>query len=98
MVSKERRKWDEIFQSLSPTKGKITGSVAKKEMIKSRLPNPVLAKVWRLADVDQDGMLDSDEFALAMHLMNIKLDGEYPSLYLQFPMLDQTFGVNCMCH
>ena len=36
-------------------------------------------------------MLDSDEFALAMHLMNIKLDGEYP-LYLQFPMLDQTFG------
>ena len=75
MVSKERRKWDEIFQSLSPTKGKITGSVAKKEMIKSRLPNPVLAKVWRLADVDQDGMLDSDEFALSMHLINIKLDG-----------------------
>ena len=75
VVSKERRKWDEIFLSLHPTKGKITGSVAKKEMIKSRLPNPVLAKVWRLADVDQDGMLDSDEFALAMHLINIKLDG-----------------------
>ena len=75
MVSKERRKWDEIFVSLSPSKGKITGSVAKKEMIKSRLPNPVLAKVWRLSDVDQDGMLDSDEFALAMHLINIKLDG-----------------------
>ena len=29
--------------------------------------------------VRRDGMLDSDEFALAMHLMNIKLDGEYPS-------------------
>ena len=38
-------------------------------------PNPVLAKVWRLADVDGDGMLDSDEFALAMHLINVKLDG-----------------------
>ena len=23
------------------------------------------------------GMLDSDEFALAMHLMNIKLDGQF---------------------
>jgi hypothetical protein len=44
-------------------------------MVKSRLPNPVLAKVWRLADVDQDGALDGDEFALAMHLINIKLDG-----------------------
>ena len=75
VVSKERRKWDEIFLSLGPSKGKITGSVAKKEMIKSRLPNPVLAKVWRLADVDGDGALDSDEFALAMHLINVKLDG-----------------------
>ena len=74
-MSKERRKWDEIFLSLGPTKGRITGSVAKKEMIKSRLPNPVLAKVWRLADVDGDGALDSDEFALAMHLINVKLDG-----------------------
>ena len=26
-------------------------------------------------------MLDSDEFALAMHLMNIKLDGEYTTDY-----------------
>ena len=42
-----------ILQSLGPHKGKITGSTAKKEMVKSRLPNPVLAKIWRLADVDQ---------------------------------------------
>jgi len=44
-------------------------------MVKSRLPNPVLAKVWRLADCDQDGLLDADEFALAMHLIHVKLDG-----------------------
>lgn len=75
VVSKERSKWDAIFESLNPVKGKITGSAAKKEMVKSRLPNPVLAKVWRLSDVDQDGALDSDEFALAMHLINIKLEG-----------------------
>ena len=30
-----------------------------------------------MANIPRDGMLDSDEFALAMHLMNIKLDGEY---------------------
>ena len=68
IVNRDRAKSDAIFQSLKPVKGKITGSTAKKEMVKSRLPNPVLAKVWRLADVDQDGALDADEFALAMHL------------------------------
>ena len=44
-------------------------------MGKSKLPNPVLAKVWGLADLDKDGALDGDEFALAMHLVSIKLDG-----------------------
>ena len=44
-------------------------------MMKSNLPKAVLGKVWRLADTDNDGMLDSDEFALAMHLIKIKLEG-----------------------
>lgn len=43
-------------------------------MIKSKLPNSVLGKIWKLSDVDKDGMLDSDEFALAMHLIRIKID------------------------
>ena len=50
-------------------------------MIKSKLPNNVLGKVWKLADVDKDGMLDADEFALAMHLMNIKLDGKHITIF-----------------
>ena len=75
IVTKERSKWDSIFHQLGPIKGKLTGSTAKREMIKSRLPNPVLAKVWRLSDIDGDGALDSDEFALAMHLIHTKLDG-----------------------
>ncbi len=74
-MTKERSKWDAIFHKLSPANGKLSGSAAKKEMVKSRLPNPVLAKVWRLADVDGDGALDADEFALAMHLIHVKLDG-----------------------
>ena len=35
----------------------------------------VVGRIWKLSDVDQDGMLDSDEFALAMHLINIKMEG-----------------------
>lgn len=44
-------------------------------MQKSKLPNPVLGKIWKLADVDKDGRLDKDEFALAMHLIHVKLNG-----------------------
>ena len=50
-------------------------SAAKSEMVKSKLPNTVLGKIWKLSDIDDDGYLDADEFALAMHLINIKLDG-----------------------
>ena len=71
-----RYKYDSIFDNLNPIDGKVTGASAKGEMIKSKLPNNVLGKIWKLADVDKDGMLDADEFALALHLMNIKLDGE----------------------
>uniref|UniRef100_A0A803T3R4 EH domain-containing protein n=1 Tax=Anolis carolinensis TaxID=28377 RepID=A0A803T3R4_ANOCA len=53
----------------------ITGANAKKEMVKSKLPNTVLGKIWKLADVDKDGLLDDEEFALANHLIKVKLEG-----------------------
>lgn len=49
-------------------------------MVKSKLPNSVLSKIWKLSDVDKDGMLDADEFALAMYIIEIKLkDNELPN-------------------
>lgn len=44
-------------------------------MMKSKLPNSVLGKIWRLADVDSDGLLDKDEFALGMYLIDLRLEG-----------------------
>jgi len=75
VIAKDRFKYDEAFDKLGPIDGKVSGAAAKQEMIKSKLPNNVLGKIWKLSDVDKDGMLDCDEFALAMHLMNVKLDG-----------------------
>ena len=51
------------------------GTVAREEMMKSKLPNSVLRRVWVLSDIDQDGMLDRDEFAVAMFLIDHKLSG-----------------------
>lgn len=56
-------------------------TAAKSELIKSKLPNSVLSKIWKLSDVDCDGFLDIEEFALAMHLINVKVEGnELPNV------------------
>ena len=42
-------------------------------MVKSRLPNPVLAKIWRLADVDQ---VSHNLFVHDVHIFFL-IDQEY---------------------
>lgn len=75
VVNQNKMDYDESFDRLNPINGKITGAAAKQEMVKSKLPNSVLGKIWKLADIDKDGMLDMDEWALANHLIKIKLEG-----------------------
>jgi EH domain-containing protein 1 len=75
IVQRERSKYDDLFAQLNPVGGKVSGAAAKSEMVKSKLPNSVLGKVWKLSDCDKDGMLDSDEWALANYLIRIKLEG-----------------------
>lgn len=38
--------------------------IASQVLLNSKLPIDVLGRVWELADIDKDGMLDSDEFAV----------------------------------
>ncbi|CAP20482.2 Protein CBR-REPS-1 [Caenorhabditis briggsae] len=37
-----------------------------------------LSKIWSLADVNEDGWLDLQEFSIAMHLVVLKVKGEVP--------------------
>lgn len=75
VVLKDKPKYDAIFDTLNSINGKISGEAARNVMIQYKLPNSMLSKIWKLADVDNDNKLDDEEFALAMHLINIKLDG-----------------------
>lgn len=75
VVSKDKPKYDEIFYSLSPYEGKLSGTKVKDWMVSTRLPSSVLGRIWKLSDVDCDGMLDDEEFALAGHLIEVKLEG-----------------------
>ena len=42
----------------------------------SKLPTDVLVRVWEHSDIDKDGYLDSEEFAVAMHLVYKALEKE----------------------
>ena len=77
--------WTSLFSAAATQEGKLTGSQAKPIMMESRLPTSVLSKVWALADVDRDGMLDETEFFLAMYLMDLKIAGhDLPGVLPQY--------------
>uniref|UniRef100_A0A8C7CC29 Epidermal growth factor receptor pathway substrate 15 like 1 n=1 Tax=Oncorhynchus kisutch TaxID=8019 RepID=A0A8C7CC29_ONCKI len=72
----EKSKFDGIFESLAPVSGLLSGDKVKPVLINSKLPLDVLGKVWDLSDIDKDGHLDRDEFAVAMHLVYRALEKE----------------------
>ncbi|XP_047198902.1 epidermal growth factor receptor substrate 15-like 1 isoform X16 [Hippoglossus stenolepis] len=72
----EKSKFDGIFESLAPVSGLLSGEKVKPVLINSKLPLDVLGKVWDLSDIDKDGHLDKDEFAVAMHLVYRALEKE----------------------
>ncbi|XP_076134119.1 epidermal growth factor receptor substrate 15 isoform X2 [Alosa pseudoharengus] len=72
----EKVKFDAIFESLSPVGGMLTGDKVKPVLLNSKLPVDVLGRVWELSDIDRDGMLDRDEFAVAMYLVYRALEKE----------------------
>uniref|UniRef100_A0A673NCB4 Epidermal growth factor receptor substrate 15-like 1 n=1 Tax=Sinocyclocheilus rhinocerous TaxID=307959 RepID=A0A673NCB4_9TELE len=72
----EKSKFDGIFESLATVNGLLSGEKVKPVLINSKLPVDVLGKVWDLSDIDKDGHLDKDEFAVAMHLVYRALEKE----------------------
>lgn len=65
----EKAKYDQIFEGLVPVNGLLNGDKVKPILLNSKLPVAVLGNVWELSDIDKDGMLDRDEFCIAMHLV-----------------------------
>jgi len=59
-----------LFKSLNPVSGKLIGAQAKSTLMKSGLDVKQLRAIWHLADIDKDGKLDVDEFAVAMYLID----------------------------
>uniref|UniRef100_A0AAY4CI94 Epidermal growth factor receptor pathway substrate 15 n=1 Tax=Denticeps clupeoides TaxID=299321 RepID=A0AAY4CI94_9TELE len=85
--SEEKLKFDSIFDSLSPVGGMLSGEKVKPVLLNSKLPVDILGRVWELSDIDRDGMLDRDEFAVAMYLVYRALEQEPVPMSLPPPLV-----------
>mmetsp|Transcript_44414 Transcript_44414/g.73687 ORF Transcript_44414/g.73687 Transcript_44414/m.73687 type:complete len:647 (+) Transcript_44414:152-2092(+) len=65
----DKAKYDSIFAQMQPDdNGKVSGAKVAPVLKRSMLPNGTLHSIWSLVDVNKDGQLDQDFFAVAMHL------------------------------
>lgn len=62
-------KYTQLFNTTDRTRsGYLSGVQARHVMVQTKLPQPILAQIWTLSDMDSDGRLGCEEFVLAMHL------------------------------
>lgn len=68
--TRDKESFDQIFSTLdTEDRGFITGDQAVGFFGNARLPEEVLAQIWDLADINSEGRLNRDEFAVAMFLI-----------------------------
>lgn len=76
---------NEFNQCKLSAEGKLGGADAKNVLLATGLPKKQLRAVWTLADIDLDGALDSEEFAVARCLINKLQSGELKNLPEELP-------------
>ncbi|KAI1825348.1 hypothetical protein F4861DRAFT_501739 [Xylaria intraflava] len=70
ITAQDKGKFDEIYATVDKTnKGYITGEEAVTFLSQSRLSEDLLAQIWDLADINSEGRLNKDSFAVAMYLI-----------------------------
>ncbi|KAK9416807.1 hypothetical protein SUNI508_09505 [Seiridium unicorne] len=66
----DKARFDQLYADLDKTnKGFITGEEAVPFLSQSSLPEDALAQIWDLADINSQGHLNRDTFAVAMYLI-----------------------------
>ncbi|KAK5122823.1 hypothetical protein LTR85_003738 [Meristemomyces frigidus] len=70
ITQQEKAKYDQFFATIDTAgRGIISGEQAVHFFSDSRLPEDTLATIWDLADINSEGQLNKDEFAVAMYLI-----------------------------
>lgn len=91
----DRVRYDVIFATSDVDKdGLVSGPEIKDVFIKSGIPQMCLAQIWALCDTQQSGKLTSEQFALAMWLVERKKSGIEPPNALAPNMVPPTLRLN----
>ena len=70
ITPQDKASFDQMFGTVDTfNRGFITGEQAVSFFSNSRLPEEALAQIWDLADINSEGQLNKDEFAVAMYLI-----------------------------
>jgi len=72
----DRVKAFDLFNKLGPVDGKISGKAARGPMMESGLGQEILKRIWVLSDRDKDGSLSEEEFAIAITLVRLAVEGK----------------------
>jgi len=80
-----KKSFDVEFNKLPQTGGKVLGQDMKKELMNTGLSPEFLHQIWELGDIDQDGKLDSDEYAVCMFLVDLVQNKVIEDLPAQLP-------------
>ena len=66
----DKAQFDQIYATVdTQNRGFITGEQAVGFFSNAKLPEDALAQIWDLADINSEGQLNRDEFAVAMYLI-----------------------------
>ncbi|RTG87028.1 intersectin [Schistosoma bovis] len=76
ITSTNRPRYRLLFNQHDRNKrGFLTGVEARSILSQYGLPNPILAHIWNLADLDKNGNLNCDEFCIAIFLIEKAISG-----------------------
>jgi epidermal growth factor receptor substrate 15 len=79
----DRLRYKALFEQTDNDKdGFISGVEIKNVFLQTGLPQNILAHIWNLCDMRQEGKLNPEQFALAMYLVQQKQAGKDPPAQL----------------